>query len=102
MADRRELALGGALRGLRTLPSPPISLVAQPNRGGAVAPARPRPRKGPTVTTADPSAARAIIYAAKSSPDDRDSIPDQIAACRSRIEAEGSRDLAGVFSDEAK
>lgn len=42
-----------------------------------------------------------MIYAAKSSPDDKDAIPTQIAACRDAIEREGDRQLADAPFSEA-
>jgi hypothetical protein len=41
-----------------------------------------------------------VIYGAKSSEDDRGSIPTQVADCTSAIDREGGRELAGTFTDE--
>lgn len=45
--------------------------------------------------------AQCLVYAAKSTEDVRGSIPDQIADCRRAIEADGSRDIAAEYTDEA-
>jgi site-specific DNA recombinase len=41
----------------------------------------------------------AVIYAAKSTPDEHDSVPDQLATCRERAEHEG-REVVDVFSED--
>jgi hypothetical protein len=47
----------------------------------------------------DNGSRKAIIYAAKSSPDERGSIPDQLKECRELAEAEGY-EVVGEYSEE--
>src|SRR3954468_22193799 len=47
------------------------------------------------------SALPCVIYAAKSTDDVRGSIPTQLADCRTAIEREGNRPVAGEQADEA-
>jgi hypothetical protein len=43
----------------------------------------------------------AVLYGAKSTADERGSIPAQLAACREAVEREGGREIVAEFSDEA-
>src|SRR4051794_14866924 len=53
----------------------------------------------PDTNSNDVSVALAVSYAAKSSPDDHDSIPDQQAAIRRRAEHELRRLIVGEFAE---
>ena len=43
-----------------------------------------------------------VVYAAKSTADERGSIPTQLADCRAAIEREGDRTVVAEYQDEAR
>src|SRR4051794_27115385 len=49
-----------------------------------------------------PEGVRCVVFAAKSSNDEKASIPAQIKDCREAIEEAGNRIIVGVYYDEAK